>query len=215
MDIDDLIEIGTIVGVLGLKGEVKVKIATDFPERFTKAGERWLKVKGNSSPQKVELVKGRVIPGKDVYVVKLDGVDDRNQAEALKGGILYVDKCDRPKLQKDEYHVRDLIGLEVYNQEDKENIGIVIDVFSAGNDILEVKLHKQPEIEINPKNEPNLENISRISKRKKFKPKKIKEKTILIPFVQEIVPIVDLDKKIIEINPPLGLINDNQAQESQ
>lgn len=214
MDIDDLLEIGTIVGALGLKGEVKVRQTTDFPERFTRAGGRWLKAKGGLLPQQVELVRGRLIPGKDVYVVKLAEVNDRTQAEALKGSILYVDKCDRPSLEKDEYHVSDLIGLEVYNQQNGENIGTVKDVFSAGNDILEVKLHQQPEI-IDQKNPTNLENITRVSKRKKFKPKKITEKTVLIPFVQEIVPIVDLNKKIIEINPPLGLLNDNQAEESR
>jgi len=214
LEIDDLVEIGTIVGVLGLKGEVKVRQTTDFPERFTKAGERWLRVKGALLPQKVELVKGRVVPGKDVYVVKLAQINDRTQAEALKGGILYVDKCDRPPLEKDEYHVSDLIGLEVYNQQNRENIGIIKDVFSAGNDILEVKLHQQPEI-TDKKKQTNLENITRVSKRKKFRPKQVKEKTVLIPFVQEIVPVVDLNKKIIEINPPLGLLDDNQAEESQ
>lgn len=205
LDIDDLIEIGNIVGVSGLKGEVRVNITTDFPERFEKGGQRWLTINQNSSPQPVEFVRARKIPGKNIYVVKLDHVNDRTQAENLKGATLYVDKGDRPHLEENEYHVPDLIGLEVYNQQDGENIGIVIDVFSAAHDILEVKLHKQPVIETKPPVNP--EKISRISRRKKIKPQKTKELTVLVPFVAEIVPIVDIENNKIEINPPLGLLD--------
>ncbi|MBE9223281.1 ribosome maturation factor RimM [Cyanobacterium stanieri LEGE 03274] len=205
MDIDDLIEIGTIVGASGLKGEVRVNITTDFPERFEKKGQRWLTINENSSPQAVEFVGARKVPGKNIYVVKLDHVNDRTQAENLKGAILSVHKGDRPHLEEDEYHVADLIGLEVYNQQDGENIGVVVDVFSAAHDILEVKLHKQPTIETTPP--VNIEKISRISRRKKVKPKKTKELTVLIPFVAQIVPMVDIKNKKLEINPPLGLLD--------
>lgn len=205
MHIDDLIEIGTIVGASGLKGELRVNIATDFPERFENPGSRWLNINPNSSPQAVELVRSRKVPGKNIYIVKLDHINDRTQAENLKGAVLYVDKGDRPSLEADEYHVADLIGMEVYNQQDGENIGVVIDVFSAAHDILEVKLHKQPIIE--PQTPVNPENISRVSRRKKVKQKKPKEITVLIPFVREIVPVVDLENQKIEIDPPLGLLD--------
>jgi len=205
LDIDDLIEIGTIVGVSGLKGEVRVNITTDFPERFENPGQRWLIINSHSSPQAVELIKSRKVPGKNIYVVKLEDIYDRTQAENLKGAILSVHKGDRPKLKENEYHVADLIGMEVYNQQDGENIGVVIDVFSAAHEILEVRLHKQPTPETKAPTNP--ETISRVSRRKKVKEKKPKELTVLIPFVTEIVPIVDLSNKKIEINPPLGLLD--------
>lgn len=205
MDIEDLIEIGTIVGVSGLKGELRVNITTDFPERFENPGQRWLTINNNSSPQIVELVRGRKVPGKNIYVVKLNDINDRTQAENLKGATLWVDKGDRPHLEEGEYHVADLIGMEVHNQQNGENIGVVIDVFSAAHDILEVKLHNQPVMETKPP--VNLENISRISRRKKVKPTKTKEITVLIPFVAEIVPVVDIENQKIEINPPTGLLD--------
>ncbi|MGY6528482.1 MAG: ribosome maturation factor RimM [Cyanobacterium sp.] len=211
LDIEDLIEIGTIVGVSGLKGEVRVNITTDFPERFENPGQRWLTMNNHSSPQAVELIKSRKIPGKNIYVVKLEHINDRTQAEHLKGAILSVHKGDRPKLAENEYHVADLIGIEVYNQQDGENIGVVIDVFSAAHDILEVRLHKQPSPEDN-KVPTNLETISRVSRRKKVKNKKPKELTVLIPFVPEIVPIVDITHKKIEINPPLGLLDSEEKE---
>lgn len=208
MDIDDLLEIGTIVAPQGLKGKLKVRITSDFPERFEQKGERWLKLP-HQAPVAVELIKGQEVPGKGIYVISLAGVDDRTGAEKLKGATLYVDKNQRPSLASDEYHVNDLIGLEVYHQQNGENIGIVTDVFSAGNDILEVTLHKQPDIDTTP--EKDLSQISRISKRKKLKPKQNKPVTVLIPFVEEIVPIIDLEQKIIKIDPPLGLLKEEEA----
>ena len=216
MDRGDLIEIGTVVAPQGLKGEIRVKTDSDFPERFQKAGTRWLQIQSHQSPLEVELVKGRQLPGKNIYIIKLAGVDDRNQAESLRGAKLFASKQDKPQLQAEEYHVADLIGIEVYNQETQENIGIVSDVFTAGNDILEVKLHKQPVTqEIEQVSTVDISKVSRVSKKRKIKrqnQKKIKPVTILIPFVKEIVPVVDLVNKTIEILPPRGLLNPNQAE---
>lgn len=213
MEIQDLIEIGTIVAPQGLQGELKVKTDSDFPERFEKSGNRWLQTQPHQLPQLVELIRGKQIPGKNIFIIKLAGINDRNQAESLRGSLLFIEKSQRPHLEKEEYHVTDLISLQVYNQETGENIGVITEVFSAGNDILEVTLHNQPEKL--PDIIPDLEKISRISKRKKFKTKKHKNVTILIPFVKDIVPIVNLEKGLIEINPPKGLLNLDLADESE
>ncbi|BAQ59710.1 16S rRNA processing protein RimM [Geminocystis sp. NIES-3708] len=213
MEIQDLIEIGTIVAPQGLQGELKVKTDSDFPERFEKSGNRWLQIQPHQSPQPVELIRGKQIPGKNIFIIKLAGINDRNQAESLRGSLLLIEKSDRPYLDKEEYHVTDLINLQVYNQKTGENIGVITEVFSAGNDILEVTLHNQPEVK--PDIVHNLEKISRISKRKKFKTKKHKAATILIPFVKDIVPIINLEKGLIEINPPKGLLNLDLIEESE
>lgn len=205
MNNQDWIEIGTIVSPQGLKGELKVKTDSDFPERFEQPGQRWLQLNENSQPQPIELLKGYPIPGKDVYIVTLQGINDRTQAESLRGCKLLVTKSDRPLLDEDEYHVNDLMNLEVINQLNGENIGVVINIFSVGNDLLEVKLHKQPEMK--EEMQPDLSKVNRISKIKKIKVKKQKEITVLIPFVKDIVPIVNLEKGIIEINPPEGLLD--------
>lgn len=214
MEIKDLIEIGTIVSPQGLQGELKVKTDSDFPERFETAGVRWITTPSQKTPQQVELIRGRQVPGKNIFIIKLAEVGDRTQAETLKGSKLYIDKNDKPQLEEGEYHVADLIDLEVYDQKSQENIGVVIDVFTAGNDILEVKLHKQPEI-VEEAKMPDLSKINRFSKRKKVKVKKVKPITILIPFVEEIVPIVDLKNRRLEINPPIGLLNQNEAEEAR
>ena len=219
MQPEDLIEIGTIVAPQGLKGEVRVKTNSDFPERFEQPGVRWLQVQSHQSPIEIELVRGKQLPGKNIFVVKLSDIDDRNQAESLKGAKLLVNKSERPHLEEEEYHVADLIGLEVYDHNTGENIGIICNVFSAGNDILEVKLHKQPQITVEEETKQiDLKKVTRVSKKRKIKRKNNQKKkpvTVLIPFVTEIVPIVDLKQKLIKIDPPRGLLNLDLAEESR
>ena len=205
IDRQGLLEVGTIVSPQGLKGELRVYPDSDFPERFTKAGTRWLQHPDTQAIVTVQLRGGRYVAGKKLYIIKLEGVEDRNKAEEFRNYKLLVDKSDRPKLDKDEYHVADLVDLEVYHQETGENIGVVVDLYSAGNDLLEIKLHEQPEINVQPARD--LSQVSRRSKRKKYKPKPDKPLTIFVPFVKEIVPVVDISNRRIEISPPDGLIN--------
>ena len=173
------LEIGTILTAQGLNGEVRVYPDSDFPERFEQPGQRWLLRPGETEPQSIELVQGRYLHGKGLYVVKFAGVGDRNQAESLQGCKLLVPAGDRPPLEEDEFHVLDLIGLEVFNQLTQTVIGTVTDVIPAGNDLLEVALNAAQEV---------------------------KPATVLVPFVKAIVPVVDLQQGRIEIQPPAGLI---------
>jgi len=207
-DLNQWIQIGTIVASHGLKGEVKVNSDSDFPERFEEGGKRWLLYPDQTIPQEINLIKGYQVPGKNVYVIKIEGSNYRDEAEKLRGCKLLVNKQDIPELDEDEFHVCDLINLEVYHQQTGENIGFVVDLYTAGHDLLEVQLHKQPEVkEIVI---PDVSKITRKSKIKKQTNKKIKPVSILIPFVKEIVPIVDLKEKKIYINPPEGLLNINE-----
>ncbi len=201
---DDWLEIGKIVSPQGLKGELRIYPTSDFPERFEKPGQRFLKRPGETVPQPIELLSGRFVPGKELYIVRLEGVENRDQAEALRDSLLLVPASDRPKLEKDEYHVRDLIDLEVFNQLTGEAVGIVVDVISAGNDLLQVQLHEQPEP---PPEKPEAPLPNRISKIRKPKRQTLKKSlTVLIPFVKAIAPVVDLENRRIEITPPPGLL---------
>lgn len=183
-NLDQWLEIGKIVAPQGLSGELRVYPQSDFPERFEVPGTRWLWHPGDREPQAVELLSGRYVEGKNLCVICLAGVENRNQAEALRDYILLVPASDRPQLGEDEYHVADLWGILVFIQESGKLVGKVVDVISAGNDLLEVELHEE--------NEP-------------VKPGK-SPKTVLIPFVKEIAPVVDLSSRRIEISPPPGLL---------
>jgi 16S rRNA processing protein RimM len=205
---NNLLEVGKIVSPQGLNGELRVYPDSDFPERFIEPGTRWLQHPDSNEIIELELLEGRYIPGKNLYVIKLEGINNRDRAEELRGYKLLVDNTNLPILEEDEYHVAELIDLEVYNQLTGENIGVVIDIFEAGNYLLEVQLHNQPELEQKPVKD--LSQISRKSKRRKLKSKPKKPLTILIPFVKEIVTIVNLEEGRIEIVPPFGLLEINQ-----
>ncbi|MEG4285474.1 ribosome maturation factor RimM [Microcoleus sp. A006_D1] len=210
------IEIGTIVAAQGLDGEVRVYPDSDFPERFIEPGKRWLLRPKKTEPEPIELLGGRYIPGKGLYAVEVEGVEDRDGAEALRGCKLLIEKGSRPYLESDEFYVQDLIGLEVFNQLTGEILGKVSDIIPAGNDLLEVetdltapepvapglekpKRPKTPTANADPRN---------TRKPRKIRVKEPKSTKILIPFVQEIVPIVDLEQGRIEIVPPPGLLED-------
>jgi 16S rRNA processing protein RimM len=175
------IEIGRIVAPQGLKGEVRVYPSSDFPERFLEPGQRWLQGPKDSLPKSVDLVRGRFLEGKGLYVVQLGGVTNRDLAESLRNYLLLVPATERPDLEAGEFYVADLVGLKVILQTSGEVIGTVTDIYEAGNDLLEVTLN---------------------SKKPATKPQQV-----LIPFVDEIVPIVNLDQGTVEINPPEGLLN--------
>lgn len=177
------LEIGKIVAPQGLNGEVRVYPDSDFPERFEQPGQRWLQCPGDTAPRPIELLAGRYLAGKNLYVIEFAGVDNRDQAEALRDCKLLVPESDRPQLAEDEYHVLDLLGLEVVMHESGSRVGVVVDVIPAGNDLLEVKL----------------DNSEKTASEKTAK-------TVLIPFVKAIVPVVDLQARRVEILPPSGLM---------
>ena len=205
---NDWIEIGTIVAPQGLAGEVRVYPSSELPERFLEPGQRWLLSPGQAEPQPIEILGGRYLPGKGLYVVELEGIENREQAEALRDCQLFVKKSDRPHLEEDEFYTLDLIGLEVINQPDGQIVGTVVDVMSAGHDVLEVEL--SPSFIQSQSVEPaeNSAQKQHNSRRKKRQPKQKapQQKKLLVPFVKDIVPVVDLEKRRLEITPPPGLM---------
>lgn len=168
------VTIGRIVGPHGLRGEVRVYPSSDFPERFLEPGPRWL-MAPNGTAQSVDLQGGRFVNGKGLYILRLAGVSNRDQAEALRGHLLQVPAADRPQLEDGEFYVADLVGLAVHLLPAGNPIGTVTDLYEAGNDLLEVTLSAGG-------------------------------KRVLVPFVEAIVPEVDLAAGYVAISPPPGLL---------
>ena len=166
--------VGEIVAPHGLRGEVRVNPSSDFPERFLESGQRWLQDK-DEEPQKIELVSGRQIPGKSIYVVSFIGIDNRNSAELLVGKKVLVNSKQRPKLEEGEFHLLDLLGLKVKLQPEESEIGKITNLINAGNDLLEIELNSG--------------------------------KKVLVPFVTQIVPTINLKEGWAIISPPPGLFN--------
>jgi len=194
-NLDDWLEIGRIVAPQGLDGAVRVYPDSDFPERFLEPGDRWLLKPGQTTPESVRLVSGRYLPGKGLYVLKIAGVNYRDQAEALRDARLLVPVGERLALAPDEFHVSDLVGLEVRLQETGQAIGTVVDIYAAGNDLLAVELFAKGAGTAD----------SETPQGKADRPTK-PDLPILVPFVYDIVPVVDINAGYVEITPPKGLL---------
>ena len=168
--------VGVITSCHGISGQVKVKSLSDFEERFLKPGIRWLQ-KENKPPSKIELISGFKQPGKDTFVVTFQGINTRNHAERLKKFKILVKTDKLPKLKKEEFHLLELINLEVKTLEKDELkiIGKVINLENEKNNLLVIQLFKN-------------------------------QKKVLIPFVKEIVPLVDIKNNYLIVNPPKGLL---------
>jgi 16S rRNA processing protein RimM len=192
------VEIGRIVAPQGVHGLMRVYPDSDFPERFLEPGPRWLRRKGGSQPEPVELLGGRDIPGKGLYVIEIEGIETREAAESLRNAVLVVPQSDRPELEAGEFHVRDLLGLEVFHHQTGERLGVTIDIFSAGNDLLQVQLDEKflPQKPVEVK-----------KKKAKKRQKPPAPPTVFIPFVEAIVPVVDLVNQRLEVDPPPGLLD--------
>ena len=168
--------VGLITSCHGIKGQLKVKSLTDFEERFIKPGMRWVQ-KENEPPLEIKLTSGFRQPGRATFIISLEGINSRNDAEQLKKFKILVKTDNLPRLQKEEFHLLELINLQVKTLEDDKLkiIGKVIDLENEKNNLLVIQLFKN-------------------------------QKEVLIPFVEEIVPLVDIKNNFLIINPPKGLL---------
>lgn len=131
----DYLELGQIVNVKGLKGEVRVNSFTEKSDRFETLEEVLVQNKGKTQKYKIE----KVGYAKNQVILKFEGVDTIEEAETLRNSYILVNKNDLEELPEGVYYIADLIGLQVYT-EDGEYLGIVDDIFSTGsNDVYVVK----------------------------------------------------------------------------
>ena len=130
---------GKIVNVVGLKGEVKVYSYTDRNERFEELESIWLENKEYN----IQNVRYQ----NKVVILKLEGINDRNQAEAQRNKKVYILEEDLQELPEDTYYVRDLIGMEVMTETEK--LGDITDVIqNSAQDLYEVKTSEGKKIYI-------------------------------------------------------------------
>ena len=140
---NEWLTVGLITSCHGINGQVKVKSLSDFEERFLKRGIRWLQ-KENEPPSKIELKSGFKQSGKETFIVKFQGINTRNHAEQLKKFKILVKADKLPKLKKEEFHLLELVNLEVKILEDDElkTIGKVINLENEKNNLLIIELFK-------------------------------------------------------------------------
>jgi len=173
---EDWLVIGIITSSHGIAGKLNIKSLSDFKERFTKPGIRWIQ-KDDREPIPFKLISGFQRPGKDSFVISLEGIQNRNEANNLKQHKLLVKNNDIPKLKNNEFHLNQLLDLEVklLVKSEIKVIGKVVDLITENNNLIVIKLNQN-------------------------------NKSVLIPFVKEIVTTINIKSKYLIINPPKGLL---------
>lgn len=136
--------LGHIAGAHGIRGEVLIKTYTEAPENVGAYGP----LCDESGTRTFNLKSARVTP-KGV-VARLQGVDDRNAAEALKGIALYIERERLPAAADGEFYHADLIGLAAVDRDGKP-LGEIVAVQNYGaGDLLEIRLAGASRTELVP-----------------------------------------------------------------
>lgn len=154
---DSLITVGRVTGVFGIRGELKIDLLTDFPERFAAGSHLYL----NGALVTVERSRDA---GRDRMVVKLREINTRTQAEAIvRDTTLDIREDDLMPLPEGKYYRFQLLGLEVWTAEG-QRLGAVEDLVVTGsNDVLIVRDDDKKEALI--PNTPDIVTIDMDNKR--------------------------------------------------
>ncbi|RFT37038.1 16S rRNA processing protein RimM [Bifidobacteriaceae bacterium NR015] len=178
---NDLLRVCRIGKAQGLKGEVTVQIFTDEPYERFEPGNVLCTADGER-----EFVIENARTFKNRWILLFEESQNRNDAEALNGTELYVHAEDAQELAAENaWYIKDLVGLQARLCEENQlglsacTIGKVVDVLDGAQSLLKIRLD-------HPVDEEN--------------------KTALVPFVEAIVPEVDVTNGYLTIDPPGGLI---------
>jgi len=155
----------------GVQGEVTIEVRTDSPEERFKPGSTLFKDEMHQEMLTIESVRNN----NGTLLLKFKEVPDRNLAEKLKNTILYSEVDISSESSEDEFHLQQILGVEVFDSRGNK-VGEVIDVVHIpGQDLLVVD-HQGREV--------------------------------MIPFVREIVPTVDLKLRKIVLAEKEGLLDE-------
>ena len=129
------ITIGTVQKPFGLKGELKIRIQTDFvEERFSVGNQVYINLNGVEVRRKIESVRKH----QGSLLVKLEGLDSLTEVEHCHRALIQIDQDEMHDLDQDEYYFIDLIHCEVYV--DQNLIGIVKEVMDMpAHPVLRIK----------------------------------------------------------------------------
>ncbi len=139
---EELLQVGIIANTHGVRGEVKVFPTTDDAARFDKLKEVIL----DTGEQKTTLHIMERKYHKNMVILRFREFVNINEVEKFKGNGLFVTRENAVPLQKDEYFIADMIGLNVI-EEDGEVLGELSDVLTTGaNDVYIIKKENTPDL---------------------------------------------------------------------
>lgn len=120
----ELILIGKIVKTRGIRGQVKVYPLTDFLEQF--AHLEAVKIRIGDSLEEYSITG--IMFQRNSPIIKFQGIDNPDDAEALIGGEIYVERSQRSELPEDSFYFDQLEGGKVISTAGEE-VGILVDIY--------------------------------------------------------------------------------------
>lgn len=137
--------IGEVLRPHGIRGELRLKILTDYPERVSKIKTVYLGSDANQPDATLYHVQSARL-NKQFLLLMLKGIQDRNEAETLRGQFVMVDIDNAVPLDDDEIYLFELIGLTVKTDTGQE-LGTIKDVIETGaNDVYVVTSRQYGEV---------------------------------------------------------------------
>ena len=131
-DVEYLV-VARVVSPHGIKGEVKAELVTDFPDRFADTEYLYL----GAGHRRYRLEESRLHDG--AVLLKLEGVDSRDEAEGLRGKTVEVPEGEAVDLPPEHYFWYQIIGLRVL-EKDGRVLGAVEEILQTGaNDVYVVR----------------------------------------------------------------------------
>lgn len=129
------VPMGYVRGAYGVKGWLKIKTDTEYPDSLAGHAVWYL---GNGEKWTEFAFAAGKIAG-DAFLAKLEGIDDRDRAEALRGMTVAVPRAGFAETAEGEYYWVDLVGLKVVNAAGA-TLGVVEGLMESGaHDILQVR----------------------------------------------------------------------------
>lgn len=131
MQKNDYLMIGEITKPQGVRGELKLRPCTCDPDRFEGLDLAYFKKGETYVPVNIKV--NRI--GADAVFMNIEGVNDRNEAERMRGEYLYIDRAHAVELDEDSTFLCDLYGLHGIDDSGRD-FGKLIDVLQpGGNDV--------------------------------------------------------------------------------
>ena len=138
---DQQVELGYVAGAHGVRGHLKIKLHDPATEALVEGVALSFRPRGGGElRRRAALVSVELdASGKADARLRVEGVEDRDAAEALKSHGIWIDRVDLPALDDDEYYLSDLVGCAVRHALVELELGIVKGVTTNGaQDLLEI-----------------------------------------------------------------------------
>lgn len=129
---DGRIEIGRVTAPHGVRGEFRVALFTDFPERFESMEVLHLYDASGTLRRTLTVSGARIRQEKNEVLIRAEEISDRDEAEALRGLSIRIAPEERVDLPDGEFWIDDLIGLSVVDEDGDKPLGTVTDVMVTG-----------------------------------------------------------------------------------